>query len=149
MRENTLLKYLSKEEKEKYIYSQMHLLREDLVFLKMLVNRNTKSIFGYDIIPNRGMCRNFLRELYLQYYYCNNEESDILLTEYEVVKKMFYIIDNNEINDEEKTMIKEIYNYFSDHYEMNISNYVDDFIGCSRGCCCASSIVENIVNDAR
>lgn len=145
MRKNILLKYLNQEEKENLIYREMHPLNEDLIFLKMLVNRNVKSVFGYDIIPNRGMCRSFLRELYLQYYYCNEKETDILLTEYEVVKKMFYIIDNEEINDGTESMIKEVSNYFTDHYGMNICDYVNDFIGCSRGCCHATGIIEKLV----
>jgi len=141
MRSNELLKYLSQQEKEDQVYSNMQTLKEDLTFLKMYVNRNTKSIFSFDIVPYYGMCRKFIKELYTQYYYNNVEEIDILLTEYEVVHKMFNKIDNDEINEELNNMIKDVYSYFEKHYEIDIREYVTDYVGCSRGCSRAVGII--------
>jgi len=148
MRENKLKKYLTQDEKEE-MYSQMHLFREDMVFLKVLIKRSKSSMFDFDIIPRTNMCTKFIRDLFMQYYYFGNMDdgADIFITEFEVVKKMFHIIDNEEINDDVIEMVKEVYTYFKSNFEIDIIKYIGDFIGCSLGCTGVNRIISKIVTE--
>lgn len=65
-----------------------------------------------------------------------------MVLEYFVVRKLMFSI-NDGLKDFANSGISDLYEYFKVNYNMNLEDYVSDFIGCDRGC----TFVREVLND--
>lgn len=130
-------------------YKDIRELAEDLQFFDMYIKRNKKSKFQFKIIFTDGITRNFLIDLYKNYSYNFDQEYIekiyILYNSAKMIMDQLYNIDDPNtkqyFSDEE---IKEFSKMLKEYYNMNLSDYTGDFIGCSMGCSVVAEKLEKI-----
>lgn len=110
-------------------------LREDLTFFNLYIKRNKKSEFNFNISFSKGMCSNFLDDLYKKSYGCQISELESIYRDYLIVKHFFKTLEESEDEIVYTDMdLKEIYYHFLNLHEIDLKDYISDFIGCSRMC---------------
>lgn len=147
MRENELRKFLNDDEMDK-IYIEAHHLKEDIEFFTMYAKRNKKSKFNFDIIPDTvGSGSKLLKYLYHNCYIYFKDELSIMLTEISVVQKLADTLNRSlDVMHYDEEEMKEICAYFQKQYNINLPEYISDFIGCSYTCEKAEKELKLILN---
>lgn len=152
-----LMNFLSKDERESF-WQELRDLQEDIQFFRLFMKRNKKSMFQFDVLFTNGITNKFLIHLWDLYgRYDNDECIQYILTEYKVAKRLMeqvYEKGPNEkyaVNDMEETRLNrekkmQIVAYFMNKHKLKLSDYVSDFIGCSKGCAGVSSELIEIEN---
>jgi len=136
MSDNTMLfrEFFNTEEKDA-IWKEASAMKEDLVFLAILLERTKKSSqFSYEIYPKvNRCCFRLLKKLWEEKYQYFRDEIQEMLFEWYTVKKFVL-----SLNEEGPRMPYEkeiaLLQYFKDVYNLDVCDYVGDFIGCSHSC---------------
>lgn len=125
-----LLDLLSQDERSDF-YSEADKLKDDIHFFKAYMRRNKTSMANFNVNISIGLCRQFLSDIWDNYGYVDDTDTiQQVYLDYLLAKKaMAYIADKTD-----KDVIIKICKYFKETHEMNLADYVGDFIGCSRGC---------------
>ncbi len=130
---NELWKFLSSEEKQK-VFRESCELKEDYIYLQIMIDRNKTSSFAFELIPNKSK---LLQTLWNNYYKTSLDDLNVMLTEYMVAKKFIEGMYNELLESPEIKSLEakfEVFRYFQNIWELDLTNYVGDFIGCSMGC---------------
>ena len=127
--------YLLSPEQRETIYKEARDLKEDIIYLSIMLERNKKSNFSFRISPFSGMKTRFLPFLWNNMYKKDLEDFYVMLTDFHVAEMLFDSLYNDDncfviTRSDEETIVK----HFLERREMDLSEYVGDFIGCSRGC---------------
>jgi len=115
-------------------------LQEDLIFLKMLVSRNTKSPFKFELVPTKnGMDRSFWEFLFHRSYSSSTNLDYVfkMLADYYLAKNFFSAICGSDIQsqkDWDSEVISAVYAYFKSMHNMDLADYASCFINCSQRC---------------
>ena len=139
MNKDELWTIIPRKEKDTF-YEVVRDLKEDLEFFNLYIKRNKKSNFNFEISFSKGMNTKFLNYLYTKSYGYHLDELEKIYIEYLVATHFFSTLYERE--DEvvyTDDLLKRIYNHFENLHEMNLEDYVSDFIGCSRGAMDVSS----------
>lgn len=147
LEQNELYKMLSNNEKENF-YSEVRDLKEDLEFFNMYMRRNKKSNFSFKVSFTRGLADSFLTYLYTKSYCYHNDDLEKLYSEYLVAKHFFMTLyeEEGEVVYTENDL-KKIYNHFLFLHEIKLEDYVNSFIGCSRGCIGVMGKIQRLVKE--
>lgn len=131
--ENKLKAFLRSDEYST-LYEKANLLKEDIEFFTLFMKRNSCSGFSFGLSIRKGMCVNLIDDLYSSYYRYNLDELSVMLTEYYVAKRLIENLGNGDGELFSRSTQKEIVKYFKKNHDIDLVDYVDDFIGCSMGC---------------
>ena len=131
MNKTDIYRFLSNEEREN-LYTQADKLKADLTFFEMYLARNKISNFSFEIIPVLSFqSGNLMKKLYMDSYTYLRDKFHEMLFEIEIVKKLAWqLSEQGEVKYSEPD-IKDIYKYFKDLHEVDLVEYIGDFIGCS------------------
>ena len=124
--------------KEDY-YKKLRELESDITFFSLYMERNKKSDFRFDLrISHQGSFKAF-DAIWRKYGY-HKDEIETVFSEYMLLRLII-----SDIYDETKIFkqneIIEFIEYFEKYEDTFVTNFVDDFIGCSHGC---HSVIEKI-----
>lgn len=140
---------MTENQKGNEFYRKARALSEDLIFLKMLVRRNSTSGFGFEVIPQQSvMDFRFWNELFMRSYGGHTEEDYVrkMLSDYYLAKNMFEFLMGEHIDSEQKwtnDVCKAVKVYFQSMHDIKIEDYIGCFIDCSHTC----HEIENLLND--
>lgn len=121
-------------------YETANDLQEDLEFLHLLVKRNRKSPFCFDVIPHKScMDYHFWHDLFKKSYCGHTEDAYVrkMLCDYYIAHNFFESIQGETVNSEEKwtfEVMQLTYEYFKNMHSIDLKDYVGSFINCSHTC---------------
>ena len=136
---------LTSEEKDN-IVEETKKLRSDCVFLKeMVIRMKTVSSFTFDLAPREvNGSSKLLKRLWFDYYHCNIEDVRTMIVDHYVAKELIKALHAEWYYRFNPECAKEIITYFDTHWDINLADYVGDFINCSHGCEKIAAKIEEI-----
>lgn len=141
---------MTENQKGDDFYRKARTLSEDLVFLKILVRRNSASGFGFEITPmNSTMDFRFWHDLF-HGSFCGHVEDDYIrkmLVDYYLVKNMFDFLTGETVESEKKwtmDVCKALKAYFVSMHGLKLEEYAGCFINCSSTCEEVISIIRDL-----
>ena len=124
-------------------------LQDDLIFLKMLLKRNTKSPFNFEITPCKScMDYRFWNDIFYKSLSGHTEIEYVksMLCDYYIVLNFFDKIQGETLDSEityDNSVLKEIKDHYREMHNMKLEDYIGCFINCSHTC----TDVINIMNE--
>ena len=131
---------MTEKQKGDNFYDTTRALQEDLVFLKLLVRRNTTSQFGFTLIPCKSMMDfKFWHDLFRYSYGMDTDIEAVkrLVCDYYIARNFFEVAAGETIETEmewNEDVMRAVIAYFKTYHDMNILDYVDCFNGCHYTC---------------
>lgn len=123
---------------DKY-YEELNMLKSDVEFFNLFMRRDKKSKFKFTVKVGCGSSNKTFEGLWKRYGFSSSYLENVYV-EFELIKMLI-----NQIYDEtgplEEDKISDLIYYFEQYDDLNVEDYVGDFIGCSRGIC---DVIENI-----
>lgn len=123
---------------DKY-YEELNMLKSDVEFFNLFMRREKKSKFEFTVKVGCGSSNKAFEGLWKRYGFSSSYLENVYV-EFELIKMLI-----NQIYDEtgplEEDKIPDLIYYFEQYDDLNVEDYVGDFIGCSRGIC---DVIENI-----
>lgn len=123
---------------DKY-YKELNMLKSDVEFFNLFMRREKKSKFEFTVKVGCGSSNKAFEGLWKRYGFSSSYLENVYV-EFELIKMLI-----NQIYDEtgplEEDKIPDLIYYFEQYDDLNVEDYVGDFIGCSRGIC---DVIENI-----
>ena len=123
---------------DKY-YEELNMLKSDVEFFNLFMRREKKSKFEFTVKVGCGSSNKAFEGLWKRYGFSSSYLENVYV-EFELIKMLI-----NQIYDEtgplEEDKISDLIYYFEQYDDLNVEDYVGDFIGCSRGIC---DVIENI-----
>lgn len=123
---------------DKY-YEELNMLKSDVEFFNLFMKREKKSKFEFTVKVGYGSSNKAFEGLWKRYGFSSSYLENVYV-EFELIKMLI-----NQIYDEtgplEEDKISDLIYYFEQYDDLNVEDYVGDFIGCSRGIC---DVIESI-----
>lgn len=119
-------------------YKELNALISDVQFFEMYMKRETKSSFQFSVAIKQAGSLNAFEDLRknLGKYKTDDETLESVFDDFLCLKRLIKDLysDNDKQCKLTKTEIETLVHYFERYRELDLTNYVSDFIGCSRGC---------------
>lgn len=112
-------------------YEEYRLLKEDLDFFNIYINRNKKSAFSFTLIPCQSSTYTAFKSIY-EAFGLYNQELENAYAVYTVMKYIIVSIYDREY-DFNNSQIKEFARYIKSDLNLDIEDYVGCFVGCGHG----------------
>ena len=112
-------------------YEEYRLLKEDLDYFTVYINRNRKSAFSFTLIPCQSSTYTAFKDIY-EAFGLYNQDLENAYAIYTVMKAIIISIYNRE-HDFNNSQIKEFAKYIKDDLNLDIEEYVVCFVGCGHG----------------
>ena len=119
-------------------YKELNALISDAQFFEMYMKRETKSSFQFSVAITQSCSLKAFEDLRKTWgrYKTDDETLESVFDDFLCLKRLINDLysDNDEQCKLTKTEIETLVHYFEKYRELDLTNYVSDFIGCSRGC---------------
>lgn len=112
-------------------YEEYRLLKEDLDYFTMYINRNRKSAFSFILIPCQSSTYTAFKSIY-EAFGLYSQELENAYAIYTVMKAIIVSIYNRE-HDFNNSQIKEFAKYIKNDLSLDVEDYVGCFVGCGQG----------------
>lgn len=124
-------------------YKESKLLKEDMAFFKMYTDRNKKSDFRFVLIPCQQGAYKAFRDIFEAYSLSDTFLEDAFAV-YTVMKDI--ILDVYDQNMKYTSgEIREFALYLKSDFNLNLEDYVGDFVGCSHGIVFTNKLLYEII----
>ena len=124
-------KFLTNEEIEQ-LHTKADYLKADLTFFEMYLERNKMSNFCFEVVPvPSNRIGKLMKRLYTESYTYMRNELHQMLCEVEIAKAIAWQLSGREESGYADDDIKNAYKYFREMHEIDLLEYIGDFIGCS------------------
>ena len=137
---NNKFALLDQNQKGDNFYKTANDLQEDLTFLHLLVKRNRKSPFCFDVIPHKScMDYHFWHDLFKKSWGGHTELDYVrkMLCDYYIAYNFFESIQGETVNSDVKwtfEVMQLAYEYFKNLHNIDLKDYVGSFVNCSHTC---------------